>query len=221
MGSVKSHKAVLFSLVLASFAFPQALAATEALDYVVDQTKKGVETATDAALHPWIFVGADLGRAQVKSSETGEIDMSGSYQAIRGNVDFYFDWLTLEGGVGYFVTRLSGEDQSRELKQRASVATTVVDGAARLRLGSAKSFEIGYTNQIFFGTKSDFGPVSGANDKNYFYGLSATYQPEAWRGLKFTFQYLGDYTIKTRDVRFVMMGLQYGFPVRDHLFSAN
>lgn len=176
--------------------------------------REASEAVVETITHPWLFVSADVGQSQVDSHARGEIDMRGRYGAIRGDIDFYFDWLTLEGGGGYLQTSLSARDSATQLKQKAGVSTAILDGSARLRIGEAKSFEFGLINQILFGTESDFGPISGANDKNYFYGLTASYQPSSLRNLRFSAQYLKDYTIKTRDVSFAMLSLQYGIPIR-------
>ncbi len=111
------------------------------------------------------------------------------------------------------MTSLEGEDEARKYRQKASVSTAFLDGAVRFRFGAEKSFELGFTNQIFYGSQSDFGPVEGANDKNYFYGVSATFQPPVYRNWRIEFQFLTDYTIKTRQVSFISLGLQYGFPL--------
>ena len=178
----------------------------EALESAVDIT---IETVT----HPWVYGGLSLGVGRVDSHATGETDMKGSYRAFAVNVSFYFDRLTLEGGGGYFASNFSGEDADG-LRQRANVDTTMLDGSARVRLGRDRRFEIGYTNEIIYGTASDFGPVEGANDKNYFYGVSMTWQPLLERNWRFGAKYLHSYTIKTRDVSFVALGVEYGLPIR-------
>ena len=69
---------------------------TNVVGTVLDAAKSGIETTIDTIVYPWVFGGADLGLGSVKTKAKGETNMSGSYRAVRGDISFYYDWLTLE-----------------------------------------------------------------------------------------------------------------------------
>jgi outer membrane protein OmpA-like peptidoglycan-associated protein len=167
----------------------------------------------DTVIHPWIFLGVDYGAAKVNTRESKELDKNGSYLAAKAMVNFYFPLLTIEGGGGIFNSTFKRQTRGNVIGESASIQTVYILGAARYAFDSG--LEAGVTSQIMFGAANDFGPVEKAKHENYFMGPELVYQPPQFKNVRVATAWVRDYTINTRDVDIITLGVQVGMEVRE------
>lgn len=180
---------------------------------VAEAITESAKVVFDTVIHPWIFLGVDYGATKVDTREAKELDKNGSYVAAKAMVNFYFPLVTIEGGGGIFNSTFKRQTRGNIIGESASIQTIYILGAARYAFDLG--LEAGVTSQIMFGAANDFGPVEKAKHENYFMGPELVYQPPQFKNVRVATAWVRDYTINTRVVDIVTLGLQLGMEVRE------
>lgn len=188
-------------------------AVAKAATAVAEAITESAKLVFDTVIHPWIFLGVDYGATKVNTREAKELDKNGSYVAAKAMVNFYFPLVTIEGGGGIFNSTFKRQTRGNVIGESASIQTVYILGAARYAFDLG--LEAGVTSQIMFGAANDFGPVEKAKHENYFMGPELVYQPPQFKNVRVATAWVRDYTINTRDVDIVTLGLQVGMEVRE------
>lgn len=195
-------------ILLSSFATPSANA-------------EGRESLnSDPARRIWLYFGANAGFTSVSPAESiRESDKSGYAANLKVLGSKYWrDWV-LDVGIGYQIHGVSGDDRynsalnSQNATVKVDTRAGFVEISPRYRLD--EHWQIGPVLNGFFGTDVSFDESTTGETSSMALAVGARVDWETegtenrWR---FGAQILRDLTISNRDVTWVMLDVQFGFP---------